>query len=62
MSLAQLASGPSFGALLGTGTPSQRFNNFPYGIVLAACLAALGTVSIMIARYRRTGLKLFVKA
>ena len=62
MSLAQLASGPSFGALLGNGTPADRFDNFPQGIILAACLAAVGTASVMYARVKRTGFKLVVKA
>lgn len=61
MAFAQLACGPSFGALIGTGSPQERFDSFYKGIVLCACLALIGTAAIVVARWDRER-KLWAKA
>jgi hypothetical protein len=61
MSLAQLASGPSFGALIGTGSVAQRFAAFPHAIALSAALSCVGAACCVAARLHRTR-KLWVKA
>lgn len=61
MAFAQLACGPSFGALIGTGSTTERFDSFYKGIVLCACLALVGTGTIFVARWKREK-KLWAKA
>lgn len=53
MAFAQLACGPSFGALLGSGTPMERYDSFYKGIVLGAVLSLVGAASIWVARWDR---------
>jgi hypothetical protein len=53
MAFAQLACGPAFGALIGTGSSTERFDSFYKGIVLCAVLAAVGAGAIVVARLDR---------
>jgi hypothetical protein len=53
MSFAELACGPAFGALIGAGSPTERYDSFYKGIVLSASISLVGASAILVARWDR---------
>lgn len=53
-SFAQLASGPSFGALIGTGSREEQLQHFPHAIILGSMMLLVATVATVVARLAKS--------